>query len=99
VSWLEGRTCRSCYGAGEVVADAILNEETGELVEVIAWCPICKGAGVVPVEVYGRSDVRRLHANELQFLAWGGTAREKGLAEKELRRREGVADSPLIDDD
>jgi len=36
-----------------------------------------------------KADVRRMAENRLLFLAWNGTARERLMAEKELRRREG----------
>ena len=50
----ELRECRSCYGSGAVVEDAAYDFETGELVQAVADCPICGGAGSVSVYRYAR---------------------------------------------
>jgi len=55
-------------------------------------CQHCNGSGVVWAFVYPqvrKADVRKLAENRLLFLAWNGTARERLMAEKEPRRREG----------
>jgi hypothetical protein len=46
------RECRSCLGSGTVALDAEYDAETGELVQEIADCPICEGAGKVSVFLY-----------------------------------------------
>ena len=50
----EMRECRSCYGSGSVVEDATYDPTTGELVQEITDCPICRGAKVVSVFLYPR---------------------------------------------
>ena len=85
----EMRPCRSCYGCGEVVADVEYDATTGELVQAIADCPICKGAGSVSVYVYGKPDLRRMATEQVMWMCWHGSARERTLAEKEIARREG----------
>jgi hypothetical protein len=50
------RQCRSCLGTGAVVEDAAYDPVSGELVQAVATCPVCKGAKEVSVFLYsGRS--------------------------------------------
>jgi hypothetical protein len=48
----ERRECRSCYGSGVVVEDAVYDFETGELTQAVDTCPICAGDGNVSVYLY-----------------------------------------------
>jgi DnaJ-class molecular chaperone len=48
----ETRECRSCLGSGSVLLDATYDHTTGELVQEVAACFICKGAGEVSVYLY-----------------------------------------------
>jgi len=52
----EDRPCRSCLATGSVVEDAEYDAITGELVQAVVDCPICKGAKAVSVYLY---DARR----------------------------------------
>ena len=99
MSIFESRPCRSCFGAGEVLIDADYNPSTGELIQYLGPCSICAGRGTVTVMLYAEPDLRRMADGEILFLCWNGTAREKAMAEKEMRRRLKDADNPLIDDD
>ena len=98
MSGFEVRECRSCFGCGEVLLDAEYDPASGELVQVLAPCPVCRGVGSVSAYLYAKPDVRRLGEAELVRIAWNGTARERVYAEKELRRRQGKADNPLLED-
>jgi DnaJ-class molecular chaperone len=53
----EVRPCHSCYGSGTVVQDATYDFETGELIQAIGVCPICRGVGEKNVYCYPK--VRR----------------------------------------
>jgi DnaJ-class molecular chaperone len=53
----EDRLCYSCYGSGAVVQDATYDFETGELIQAIGVCPICRGVGETNVYCYPK--VRR----------------------------------------
>ncbi len=48
----EHRECRSCNGHGLVLLDADYDPTTGELVQEVAECFICKGEGSVPLFMY-----------------------------------------------
>ena len=48
------RPCRSCLGTGSVLEDAEYSPETGELVQTVVDCPICRGAKVISVYLYER---------------------------------------------
>ena len=48
----EDRPCHSCYGSGAVVQDVMYDFETGELIQTIGVCPICRGAGEINVYRY-----------------------------------------------
>lgn len=48
----EMRECRSCNGCGHVLVDAEYDPTTGELVQEVATCFICRGAGRVPLFLY-----------------------------------------------
>lgn len=48
----ETRECRSCNGFGQIVCDAEYDPTTGELVQEVATCFICKGVGEVSVYLY-----------------------------------------------
>ncbi len=94
----EDRPCRSCGGLREVLVEASYDSTTGELVQVLSPSPICHGRGTLSVFVYQQPDLRRLADGEVMFLCWNGTAREKVMAEKEMRRRLREADNALLDD-
>jgi DnaJ-class molecular chaperone len=53
----ENRPCQSCCGSGAVVQDATYDFETGELIQTIGVCPICRSAGKISVYIYPK--VRR----------------------------------------
>jgi DnaJ-class molecular chaperone len=53
----EDRPCHSCYGSGTVIQDATYDFETGELIQALGACPICRGAG--EISVYRYPKVRR----------------------------------------
>ena len=55
----ETRECRSCLGTGSVLVDAEYDPTTGELVQEVAACFICKGAGEVSVYLYAMPTERR----------------------------------------
>lgn len=46
------RECRSCNGHGLVLVDAEYDYTTGELVQEVSGCFICKGEGRVPLFMY-----------------------------------------------
>jgi len=77
-----------------VLVEATYDYRTGQLVQEVADCPTCHGRGRVPLFLYSepaprtQRDVRGLTEGRLLFLCWHGTAKEKALAERELRRRE-----------
>ncbi len=90
----EIRACQGCDGHGMVLVEAAYDYKTGQLVQEVADCPTCHGRGRVPLFLYSepaprtQRDVRGLTEGRLLFLCWHGTAKEKALAERELRRRE-----------
>jgi DnaJ-class molecular chaperone len=53
----EDRPCHSCHGSGAVVQDVMYDFKTGELIQAIGVCPICRGAGEISVYIYPK--VRR----------------------------------------
>ena len=89
MSGYEERECRSCYGCGYVLLDAQYDYTSGELVQEETPCLICKGEGRVSVYLYAKPSLRRAAVESVVWLAWNGNAKERRLAEKELRRQEG----------
>ncbi len=55
----ETRKCRSCYGSGYVLTDAVYDQQTGELVEESVICPICRGSGQVSVYLYPKPRLKQ----------------------------------------
>jgi len=53
------KECRSCNGHGLVLVDAEYDPTTGELVQEVATCFICKGEGAVPLFMYSTPRRRR----------------------------------------
>jgi hypothetical protein len=53
------RECRSCNGYGLVLVDAEYDPTTGELVQEVAACFVCKGEGSVPLFLYATPRPRR----------------------------------------
>ena len=86
------RGCSVCGGEGTVLVGAEYNQATGRLVQTWEGCPTCHGQGILPMFLYEpprKRDVRAMDEDRLVWLAWSGSAREKHLAERELRRRSG----------
>lgn len=48
----EQKVCRSCNGHGLVLLDAEYDPTTGELVQEVAECFVCKGEGTVSSFLY-----------------------------------------------
>jgi hypothetical protein len=83
----ELRTCGWCFGAGRYAHAAGPMERP-----VVVVCERCGGMGKTWAFLYAdatRATVRRMAEEEVVRLCWTGTAKEKVLAEKELRRRNG----------
>jgi len=55
----EQRECPGCLGRGTVVEDARYDAATGELVQAVAVCRVCKGTGSVSVYLYSTARRRR----------------------------------------
>jgi hypothetical protein len=88
----ELRECSGCDGAGFVVVDAEYDPKSGQLVQTIEDCATCRGVGSVPLFVYApltRGRARKAQTASLVWAAWNGDAKERKIAEKELRRRDG----------
>jgi hypothetical protein len=60
-------------------------------VQLLETCLTCKGVGKVPLYLYApvsKATLRRMTTEQVLWLCWNGTARERIVAEKEIARRE-----------